>query len=173
MEAYMRKRRNFVEGAAYHITSRTNDKARIFEQRIGQRIMLLVLTEAKKKFGFRLTNFRVMPTHIHLLIIPSPGTNPAGIMQWIKTKSSKFWNSVHGSTGHVWGNRYFAREIRTAENYRLVMDYIDNNPIKAGLSRYIGEYAASGAYYIRNSRRGLVDYDDFARIPYTARFLLA
>ncbi|MDR1178893.1 MAG: transposase [Spirochaetales bacterium] len=169
----MRKRRNFVEGAAYHITSRTNNKVRIFEQRIGQRIMLLVLAEAKKKFGFRLANFCVMPTHIHLLIIPGLGTNPAGIMHWIKMKSSKFWNSVHGSSGHIWGNRYFAGEIRTAENYRLVMDYIDNNPIKAGLSRYKGEYPASGAYYIRNNRGDFVDYDDFARIPYTAQFLLA
>jgi REP element-mobilizing transposase RayT len=37
--------------------------------------MLIVLQEAKDKYRFRLANFRVMPTHIHLLIEPGEGTN--------------------------------------------------------------------------------------------------
>jgi REP element-mobilizing transposase RayT len=39
----MRKKREFVENAFYHVTSRTNDKIRIFENRLGRKIMLIVL----------------------------------------------------------------------------------------------------------------------------------
>ena len=61
----MRKKREFIQGAFYHVTSRTNDKIRIFQKRLGRKIMLMVLQDAKDKFRFRLANFCVMPTHIH------------------------------------------------------------------------------------------------------------
>jgi len=98
----MRKKREFIAGAFYHVTSRTNDKIRVFENKLGRKIMLITLQGAKNKFRFRLANFCIMPTHIHLLIEPEEGTNLSVIMQWIKTQSAKRWNSVHGSIDHLW-----------------------------------------------------------------------
>jgi len=89
----MRKKREFLDGAFYHVTSRTNDKLRIFENRLGRKIMLIVLQAAKDKFRFRLANFCIMPTHIHLLIEPGEGTNLSMIMRWIKTRSARWWNT--------------------------------------------------------------------------------
>ena len=99
---YMRKKREFVEGAVYHVTSRNNSKIKVFENRLGRKIMLIVLQDAKDKFRFRLANFCVMPTHIHLLIEPGEGTNLAVIMGWIKTRTAKWWNKIHGSKDHMW-----------------------------------------------------------------------
>jgi len=59
----MRKKREFIDGAFYHVTSRTNDKIRIFENRLGRKIMLITLQKAKDKFHFRLANICIMPTH--------------------------------------------------------------------------------------------------------------
>ena len=67
----MRKKREFIESAAYHVTSRTNDIKRVFECKVSKKTMLLVLRDAKEKFKFRLPNFCIMPTHIHLLIVPA------------------------------------------------------------------------------------------------------
>jgi putative transposase len=94
----MRKKREFIDGAAYHVTSRTNDKNRVFECNVGRKTMLLVLENAKEKFGFRLANFCIMPTHIHLLIIPGEKGNLSQIMHWMKTHSAKRWNRIHGSS---------------------------------------------------------------------------
>jgi REP element-mobilizing transposase RayT len=162
----MRKKREFVEGTAYHVTSRTNDKKRVFECNVGRKTMLLVLKDAREKFGFRLANFCIMPTHIHLLIIPGEKGDLSRIMQWIKTHSAKRWNRIHGSTDHLWGERYFARCIKDPGEYFYVMEYIDQNPVKAGLAQTTGEWKASGAYYIRNNLSGLVDYTDTARLSY-------
>jgi putative transposase len=162
----MRKKREFIEGAAYHVTSRTNDKKRIFECHVGRKIMLLVLEEAKEKFAFSLTNFCIMPTHIHLLIIPGEGGNLSRIMQWIKTHSAKRWNRIHGSTDHLWGERYFARSIKDLREYFQVMEYIDRNPVKAGLVQDVGEWKACGAYHIRHGLSGLVDYTGLTRLGY-------
>ncbi|GHV33483.1 hypothetical protein AGMMS4952_25390 [Spirochaetia bacterium] len=169
----MRKKREFIEGAAYHVTSRTNDKKRVFECNVGKKTLLLVLRDAKEKFGFKVMNFCIMPTHIHLLIIPGEKGNLSQIMHWVKTHSSKRWNGIHGSTGHLWGNRFFARKIHDLRDYLFVMDYIDKNPVKAGLTSSAGGWEASGAYHIEENIPGLVDYDDFTRRLYARQKLLA
>jgi len=153
----MRKKREFSDNTFYHVTSRTNDKIRIFENRLGRKIMLMVLQEAKDKFRFRLANFCVMPTHIHLLIEPGEGTNLSMIMQWIKTRSAARWNKIHGSTDHVWGNRYYSRKVKDELDYFFIMSYIDNNPIEAGLAETPADWKASGAYYKAYNLPGLVD----------------
>ena len=71
----MRKKREFIEGAFYHVTSRTNNKIRVFENNLGRKIMLITLQDAKDKYRFRLANFCIMPTHIHLLIKPEEESN--------------------------------------------------------------------------------------------------
>jgi putative transposase len=162
----MRKKREFVEGAFYHVTSRTNDKVRIFGNKLGQKIMLMVLQEAKDKFGFRLTNFCIMPTHIHLLIEPGETATLSTIMHWIKTNSAKRWNFIHGSKDHVWGNRYFARAIKEPLEYYSVMNYIDQNPVVAGLSPTPAEWKSSGAFYKAQNVPGLVDFILTERLSY-------
>jgi putative transposase len=162
----MRKKREFVAGAFYHVTSRTNDKIRVFENRLGRKMMLMILQEAKERYHFHLSNFCVMSNHIHLLIKPGEGTNLSMIMHWIKTKSAKSWNFIHGSKNHLWGNRYFARVIENPEDYEKVMRYIDQNPVEAGLCLAPAEWKASGAYYKAQNMPGLVDFHLMERLNY-------
>jgi len=162
----MRKRREIIPGAAYHVTSRTNGKTTVFSGYLGQRIMLLTLEDAKEKYRFRLHNFCVMPTHIHLLITPAGGTDLSRIIQWIKTKSAKRWNCIHGAKDHLWGERFFARPIKDLWDYFSVFDYIDQNPVKSGLALYPSDWRPSGAYHIANHLDSLVDYTPFERRPY-------
>jgi putative transposase len=162
----VRKKREFIQGAFYHVTSRTNDKIRVFENKLGRKIMLMVLQDAKEKYRFRLANFCVMPTHIHLLIQPEESTHLSTIMQWIKTHSAKRWNNIHGSSDHLWGHRYFARAVKDPQEYEFIMNYIDQNPVKAGLAPSPAEWRASGAYYKAWDIKGLVDFAPYDRQSY-------
>ena len=161
----MRKKRKYTEGAFYHVTSRTNNKIRVFENRLGRKIMLMTLQDAKDKFHFCLTNFCIMPTHFHLLIRPEKNSCLSVIMQWIKTNSAKRWNNVHGSKDHLWGHRYFARAIKNPEEYESVMEYIDQNAVKAGLASIPADWKASGAYYKIRNITGFVDFTSHVRQP--------
>ena len=162
----MRLKRKFIDGAFYHVTSRTNNKIRVFEKKLGQRIMLMTLREAKEKFDFELTNFCVMPTHIHLLIKPKKGTNLSQIMHWIKTTSAKRWNFIHGSTDHMWGQRFFARAITTQQQYDYVFNYIDQNPVKAGYAAQPEQWKASGAFHKLHDLQELVCFSPNERFRY-------
>jgi len=162
----MLRKRIFIEGAFYHVTSRTNDKIKVFAGNLGRKIMELSLMEAKEKFHFSLTNYCVMPTHIHLLIRPKPGTNLSDIMCSLKTKSAKRWNRIHGSEDHMWGKRYFAKVIRNDSHYDTVMNYIDQNPVKSGLVVNPYDWKASGAYQKYHNLTDIVDYEPIERIHY-------
>jgi len=167
----MRKKREFTTGAFYHVTSRTNDKTRVFENNLGRKIMLITLQDAKDKFKFRLTNFCIMPTHFHLLIKPINNTRLNIIIQWIKTISAKRWNFIHGSTDHLWGERYFSRAIKDSEEYGAIMNYIDQNPVVAGLAASPEEWKASAAFFKKSGISALVDFSfieskkDFLFLP--------
>jgi putative transposase len=162
----MRIKREIIEGAVYHVTSRTNGKIKVLDNIARQRIMLVILEEAKDKFGFRLHNFCFMPNHFHLLITPASGTNLSHIMQWIKTRSAKSWNFIHSTTDHLWGERFFSRVMKNWEEYLIVHNYIDQNPVKAGHVICPSDWKASGAYYIANNIEGLVDFLPFERQRY-------
>ena len=151
----MREKRVYIDGAFYHVTSRTNNKIRAFEPGIGQKIMLITIQSAKKKYGFRLANFCIMPTHIHLLIQPKEKTCISCIMQWIKTQSAKWWNRINGAEDHVWGKRFFSRVLLNTQEYDNIMNYIDQNPVVAGLVSNPAEWKASGAYY---KAQGITDF---------------
>jgi putative transposase len=163
----MRKKREFIEGAFYHVTSRTNDKIRVVENNMGRKIMLITLQDAKDKFHFHLTNFCVMPTHIHLLIKPAQNTSLSDIMHWIKVISAKRWNFIHGSSDHLWGHRYFARAVRHQQEYDFVNDYIDQNAVVVGLALTPEEWKASAAFYKHRGITGLVDYSPHDSQPET------
>jgi putative transposase len=161
----MRSKRILIDGATYHVTSRANAKNQVFFNYFSRKIMLLVIQEAKEKYGFRLHNFCIMPNHIHLLITPKSGTNLSRILQWIKTKSAKIWNCTFRSKDHLWGDRFFSRPVKDLKDYFSVHNYIDQNPIKEGLFNNAEEWKYCGAYFIANESE-LVDYNNLERQKY-------
>ena len=153
----MRNKRLLIGGATYHVTSRTNAKLRAFECNVGKRTMMSVLKNAKDKYRFKLHNFCIMPTHIHLLITPADGTNLSRIIQWIKTRSARRWNYIYDLRDHMWGERFFSRPIKDPQDFESISDYIDQNPVKAGLVQQAEDFELSGAYHVANKITTLID----------------
>jgi len=153
----MRKNREIIEGATYHVTSRANGQVQAFSGNLGQKIILYTILEAKEKYKFMLYNFCIMPNHIHILIRPANDTCLSKIIQWIKTNSAKSWNCSFNTRDHLWGERYFSRPIKDINDYLIVNNYIDQNPVKKGFVQNPQDWRFSGAFYIANDIKGYVD----------------
>ena len=123
-----------------------------------KKIMLITLEGAKEKYHFSLTNFCIMPNHIHLLIKPKEGTCLSNIMQWIKTRSAKRLNTIYRTKDHLWGERFFSRPVQTFMDYEYVMNYIDQNPVEAKIVSSPAEWEASGAFHKTHNIPDLIDY---------------
>ena len=86
---------------------------------------------------YRLLAWCIMPNHVHVLI--RPGQNLAAIVRSWKSFTGR-WALAHGVElglsipGKVfWMREYWDRYIRDDAHHRRAIDYIHQNPVKAGL----------------------------------------
>jgi len=75
---------------------------------------------------YTLSDFVVMPNHIHALV--SPHTNLGEIIKTWKTFTAKEINQRENRTGPLWQGNYWDRLIRSEEHFKQTQKYIQNNP---------------------------------------------
>ena len=75
----------------------------------------------------------IMPNHVHVLIEVKEGWTLSTIMHGWRSYTAHEANKILGRTGDFWMDEYFDRYIRDEKHMNDVINYIDNNPFKAGL----------------------------------------
>ena len=153
----MRKRRQFSEGARYHVTARANRSEMIMKSNEVKELFINVLIRAKKKYSFSLENFCIMENHFHLIIKPAKGESLSRIMQWIMSVFAMALNKRNGWRGHVWEERFFSRIIESFRAFMEIYDYVDQNPVKACIAPCAEDWPYGGIAWHRAGRRDLVD----------------
>ncbi|MDR0562613.1 MAG: transposase [Spirochaetaceae bacterium] len=153
----MRRLRTLVEGATYHVASKIDHDDPALRESAFKQGFLDFVTKAKKRFSFKLWNFMVMDNHIHFLIKPGPGVSLSKIMQWIKCNFAKWWNKMHNTKGHLWGDRFFSRIIKDEKDFEAVSEYIDENPVKAKLVKTAKEWRFGGLFHRLRRIFGIID----------------
>ena len=150
----MRRNRQLLEGADYHVTARINRGEKIFLAQDDRDLFMDTLKRAKKKFDFSLKNFCIMGNHIHLLIKPGPGESLSRIMQWLLGVFAQLWNKKHRLSGHLWGDRFFSRIISGFLDFLKIFSYIDHNPVIAGMVEQPEQWEYGGLWH---HKRGIAD----------------
>jgi putative transposase len=88
----------------------------------------------------------IMPNHVHVLMTPS--ISPSKLMQSIKGVSAREANKILGISGEsFWQHESYDHVVRTAEEFGKIQRYIENNPVKAGLSATPEAYRWSSAWW--------------------------
>ncbi|NBC31120.1 MAG: transposase [Alphaproteobacteria bacterium] len=82
---------------------------------------------------YRLFAWVVMPNHVHALVQPFGGFPIAEIIGGWKSWSAKRINRARGRGGTVWQKDYFDRFIRNERHFFAALNYIEENPVAAGL----------------------------------------
>lgn len=142
----MRYNRMLQDGAVYHVTARVNNREYLLEKFEAKRLFEVVLIRAKKKYSFRVENFVIMGNHVHLILQPNDGCLLSRLMQWILSVFASLYNKIHKRTGHFWGERFFSRILNSILQYLKAHEYVNLNPLTAGLVeagtiwRFSGEY---------------------------------
>ena len=88
----------------------------------------------------------VMPNHLHFLITPFEEVELSEIAHSIKSYTAHEANKVLGRTGRFWQVEPFDRYIRNRRHFNAVVEYIEKNPVKAGLCRRPDEWRFSSAW---------------------------
>jgi putative transposase len=118
------------EDAFYHVTSRGNERKKIFTTRRDYEKFKEYVLEAKKRFGFILHCYVLMSNHYHMLI-ETPEKNLQRIMHQINSSYSIYTNTKRKRCGHLFQGRYKAIII-DKDNYLVELSrYIHLNPVRA------------------------------------------
>ena len=95
-----------------------------------------LVRDALKHFDqerYTLIAWCVMPNHVHVLIETKPGHPLSEVIQTWKSFTAKEANKHLNRKGAFWMPDYFDRYIRDEQHYRAAIEYIVQNPVKAGL----------------------------------------
>jgi REP element-mobilizing transposase RayT len=82
---------------------------------------------------YRLHAWTVMPNHVHTLFTPAGAFSLSGIVHSWKSFTAKEANRNLNRQGHFWQGEYFDTFIRDQRHLSGTFEYIENNPVKAGL----------------------------------------
>jgi putative DNA methylase len=108
-----------------------------------------IVKEALRHFDgsrYRLYAWVIMPNHVHALITPLKDHSLSDILHSWKSHTAKQINKQLGQTGQFWQEEYYDRMIRDETHYAAVVDYIENNPVKAGLCAKPADWIFSSAF---------------------------
>jgi len=133
-----RKPRIVIKGA-YHITNRSIEKRTIFLDKQDFEVFMKILNKSAIVYGFKLQAHVLMTNHYHLLIETSTN-NLSLIMRQINSKYSIYFNRKYNRVGPLWQGRFQSFYIYDNRYFDMVIRYIENNPIKAGITNKLEDY---------------------------------
>ena len=108
---------------------------------------------AERLKRYDLHSFVVMPNHVHLLI--TPFVELSKITGTIKTFTAREANLILNLTGtSFWQEESYDRLVRNNDEFNRILNYIEENPVRAGLVRERQSYRWSSAWQEREPAGG-------------------
>ncbi len=145
------------ESGIYHLVLRGINKQNIFEDEEDRKRFLETLDFYRNKSGYLLYGFCLLDNHIHLLM----KEQAESVSQAIKRISSSYvywYNQKYERCGHLFQERFKSEAVETEEYFLVVLRYIHQNPLKAGITKQIRKYLWSSYQdYVKGS--GITDID--------------
>jgi putative transposase len=151
------------ENCLYHITSRGDDRKKIFISEHDFSKFLEYLLVAKTKYNFHLFAYCLMGNHYHLFI-ETLEPNLSKIMQYINTSYTVYYNTKRKKTGHVFHGRFKSIMVDADSYFLELTRYIHLNPVRAKMVEHPQDYRwSSFKGYIKPKSDKYIDYPEINR----------
>lgn len=119
-------------GAFYHVTSRGNARATIFDDDADRLLFLAILNKTVKRFNWLCHAYCLMDNHYHLMIETPDGNLSAGMRQ-LNGVFTQAVNRSHGKVGHLFQGRFKAILVDKHGYLTELCRYVVLNPVRAGM----------------------------------------
>ncbi len=135
-----RSARLIIDNSINHIMARGNQKQKTFLDSEDYQKYIEILKHYRCKFWFRLFGYCLMPNHVHLIMKIRNGSELQKIVQGLNQTYTIWFNKKYDKVGHLWQGRYKNMVIQN-ENYLIdCIEYIEINPVRAGLIKKAASY---------------------------------
>lgn len=96
-------------------------------------LLLAAIEESRRKLGFSLGGYVLMPDHWHVLIGVIPPLTISRVAQNIKWISAQRLNRRRGRCGPLWQHQFWDRFVRHEKEFGHRLVYMHLNPVRKGL----------------------------------------
>ncbi|HSS81868.1 MAG TPA: transposase [Gaiellaceae bacterium] len=127
-----RPRRELPPAGVYHVTTRGVARAAIFLADDERRFFLRLLAAEVARHDWRCHAFCLMTTHYHLVVETVLWRLSDG-MHRLNGGYALDFNRRHRRNGHLFGDRFAAWVPRDERHLHATVDYVLQNPVRAGL----------------------------------------
>jgi len=101
--------------------------------------------ETARQF-YHLHAWAIMPNHVHVIL--QPRIELSSVMRWLKGRTGRKANRILGRTGTpFWQDESFDHWIRSDQELLELIEYVERNPVKAGLVSAAEQWPWSSARY--------------------------
>ena len=101
---------------------------------------------------YQLYAWVIMPNHMHVVL--KPRIELSVILRWLKGRTAHTANRLLGRTGTAfWQDESFDHWIRSNHELHGLIEYVENNPVHAGLAQVASEWPWSSASFRADDKR--------------------
>ena len=96
-------------------------------------LILASLEGSRRRLGFSLCGYVLMPDHWHALFWPRAPLTISRLVQDVKSVSARRLNRHRQNRGPFWQHQFWDRFVRHAREFGQRLDYMHFNPVRRGL----------------------------------------
>lgn len=140
-----REARNKYDCNFFHVMTQGINKEKIFYDDKYKRIYIKSIFDNAKKFNIEIIAYCIMINHAHLLLKVDNIQKMSEFMKVVNMKYAMIYNNMENRVGVVFRNRFKSENIYDEKYFYNCIQYIHNNPVKAGIIEEAKEYRFSSA----------------------------
>ena len=96
-------------------------------------LLIDALEGARRRLGFLLCGYVLMPDHWHALIWVSPPLTISGVIHDVKKVSARRLHERRATAGPVWQHQFWDRFVRHEKEFGEGLRYMHLNPVRKNL----------------------------------------
>ena len=160
----VRKRLNITGPAIVFITTTVFEWKKILTQKSVAEIIIKELQKTQSLFELNIVSYVIMTSHIHLLLGFRDIRVLSKCIQSFKSITSRQIKQFEiqdlaDNDYKFWKPRFDDLIIHSEKQLKIKIDYIHNNPVKAGLVESAADWLYSSAVDWLTSKEGLIKID--------------
>ena len=138
-----RVRRSDLPPGYFHVTANSIQETMLFHDDRDYLLFMLHLGRAIRRSGLALHAYCLMGTHYHVAVA---GTNEmlSAAFHWLNSHFAREHNARHERRGSLLRERFSSWVVRDEDHLERTIDYILNNPVRAGLVERWQDWPWSG-----------------------------
>jgi REP element-mobilizing transposase RayT len=132
-----------LEGTFHHVTARATGGHALFVDDDDRTYFLALFRRSITRFRWRCHAYCLMGTHYHL-IIEAPLEQLSRGMHRLNSLYAMGFNERHRRQGRLFADRFASYVVRDEAHFAAALEYVLQNPVKAGLCKRAADWSWSG-----------------------------